>query len=107
MTLLHVIELIDLPGDDDVREFTDRLRERADRELESRAQRFGDAKLAVDWKIRFGNRAREISAYETESDTDLIVMSSHDIDPEHPARSLATLSYQVAVLAKCPVLLVK
>lgn len=107
VTLLHVIELIDLPGDDDVREFTERLRKRADRELELKAQRFADAKLAVDWKIRFGNRVQEISSYESDTDFDLIVLSSHRIDAEHPARSLATLSYQVAVLSTCPVLLVK
>lgn len=107
VTLLHVIELIDLPDDDDIREFTDRLRIRADRELELRAQRFAEAKLQVDWKIRYGNRAREIADDEVERGADLIVMSSHNVDADRAARSLASVSYQVAVLSKCPVLLVK
>lgn len=107
VTLLHIIEAIDLPGDEEVEEFAEQLRARADRELELRAQRFAEANVAVEWKIRSGKRAREISSYEKGHDVDLIVLSSHAIDAEHPARSLATLSYQVAVLSNCPVLLVK
>jgi nucleotide-binding universal stress UspA family protein len=107
VTLLHVIEQIDLPGDDEVEEFTDQLRQRADRELELRGQRFAEANVAIDWKIRLGKRGQEIAGYETEHDIDLIVLSSHLVDPDDPARSLATLSYQVALLSQCPVLLVK
>jgi nucleotide-binding universal stress UspA family protein len=107
VTLLHVIEQIDLPGDDEVDEFTDQLRQRADRELELRGQRFAEANVSIDWKIRLGERAREIAGYESEHAIDLIVLSSHPVDATDPARSLATLSYQVAVLSRCPVLLVK
>ncbi len=70
-------------------------------------RRFADAKLAVEWKIRVGKRAREIASYEAEHDIDLIVLSSHPINPDDPGGSLATLSYQVALLSRCPVLLVK
>ena len=107
VTLLHVVETIDLPDDPEVEQFVDHLKERADRELEFRAQRFLDANLPTEWKIRLGNRAREIVAYESEHDIDLIVLSSHPINPDDPRGSLATLSYQVALLARCPVLLVK
>lgn len=107
VTLLHVIETIDLPDDPEVEQFVNHLRERADRELEFRAQRFADAKLPVEWKIRIGKRSREIVEYEAEHAIDLIVLSSHPIDPENPRASLATLSYQVAILSPCPVLLVK
>ena len=107
VTLLHVVETLDLPDDPEVEQFVEHLRERADRELEFCAQRFADAKLAVEWKIRLGKRAREIAAYEAEHDIDLIVLSSHPINPDDPGGSLATLSYQVALLSRCPVLLVK
>jgi hypothetical protein len=38
---------------------------------------------------------------------DLIVVSSHKIDPHAAVASLGTLSYQVSILCDCPVLLVK
>jgi nucleotide-binding universal stress UspA family protein len=107
VTLLHVIETIDLPNDPEVKQFVQHLRQRADRELEFRAQRFSDAKLPIEWKIRVGKRAREIVAYESEHDIDLIVLNSHPLDPHDPGGSMATLSYQVALLSRCPVLLVK
>lgn len=107
VTLLHVIEAIDLPDDSEVEKFAHHLRERADRELEFRAQRFSDANLSVEWKIRVGKRAREIVDYESEHDVDFIVLSSHPINPQEPGGGLATLSYQVAILSRCPVLLVK
>lgn len=107
VTLLHVIEMIDLPHDEEIEKFGAQLQQKADGELERRAQRFADAGLAVEWKIRFGKRAEEVAAYEAGHDVDLTVLSSHPIDTEHPARSLATLSYQIAVLAHGMVLLVK
>lgn len=107
VTLLHVIETIDLPNDPEIEQFVDHLKQRADRELEFCAQRFSDANLPVEWKVRVGKRSREIVAYESEHDIGLIVMSSHSIDPHDPGARLATLSYQVAILSRCPVLLVK
>lgn len=107
VTLLHVIEPIDLPGDEEVQDFVEQLRQRADRELETCSQRFNDAEIACNWKIRYGKRAVEVSMYERDHNVDLIALSSHPIDADHPSRSLATLSYQIAVLSRCPVLLVK
>jgi len=90
-----------------VQEFVERLQRRADSELELRSQRFAEANVAVEWKTRLGKRAREIVSYEAEHDVDLIVLSSHPVDSDDPPGSLATLSYQIAVLSRCPVLLVK
>ncbi|MCA9072885.1 MAG: universal stress protein [Planctomycetaceae bacterium] len=107
VTLLHIIETIDLPDDPEVEQFVEHLQQRADRELEFRAQRFAEANVIVDWKTRVGKRSHEIVAYEIEHNIDLIVLSSHPVDPQRPGGGLATLSYQVAILARCPVLLVK
>ncbi len=107
VTLLHIIETIDLLNDTEVEQFVDHLRQRADRELEFRAQRFSDASLSIEWKVRVGKRFREILAYESEHDIDLIVLSSHPLNPDDPGGNMATLSYQVAILSQCPVLLVK
>ncbi len=107
VTLLHVVEDIDLPGDTEVDKFVSQLEERARQALGKATEPFTEAGVPVDVATRFGKRAREIAAFQRENGIDLIIMSSHTIDKEHPARSLATLSYQVAVLADCNVMLVK
>lgn len=106
-TLLHVIETIEYVPDEETADFYRQLEERANTELDLMSQRFDAAHVSVARKIRYGKRAQEIVRYEVEHDVDLIVMSSHRIDTEHPAQSLGTLSYQVAMLCQCPVLLVK
>lgn len=110
VTLLHVVEKIHPEGelpDDELQAFYQRLEARALGELESRAQRFAQAGVRVSQRIRFGSRAAEIVRFAGEHAVDLIIMSSHAIDREHPATSLATVSYQVSVLCECPVMLVK
>lgn len=108
VTLLHVIETIQgAEEDDELRAFFDRLRKRAEAELESSAQQFEAAGLSVDRKIRYGNRSSEIAHDAADRQADLIVMSSHVIDPARPVQSLGTVSYQVSVLCRCPILLIK
>ena len=107
VTLLHVIETVDVESDAELEQFYARLQTRADSELERMAQRFIAAKVAVDRKIRFGKRLSEIVRDSAERKADLIVMSSHKPDLQKPAQTWATLSYQVSVLCPCPVLLVK
>lgn len=106
-TLLHVIETIDHTTDDELREFYERLEQRADTELEALAQRFETANLPVDRKIRYGRRTAEIVSYAAEHAIDLIVMKSHPPDPARPMESLNTISYQVSLICSCPILLVK
>lgn len=107
VTLLHVIETIEDVSDEEMQDFYDRLEARADRELEDRSQRFAEAGLPVDCKVRFGRRLEEILQDAEHRKIDLIVMSSHKVDPEQPLESWGTLSYQVSLLCACPVLLVK
>ena len=107
VTLLHVVESLSGEADEELAQFYARLRVRAESELESRSQRFDDAGLAVDCKIRIGHRLPEIVTDSVERGADLIVMSSHKPDPTRPLQTWATLSYQVSVLCQCPVLLVK
>jgi universal stress protein A len=105
--LLHVVEQIRGDVDAELAQFYERLRTRAESELESLTQRFDEAGIAVDRKIRIGHRLHEIVADSTEREADLIVMSSHKPDLTKPLQTWATLSYQVSVLCPCPVLLVK
>jgi nucleotide-binding universal stress UspA family protein len=107
VTLLHVVEQLSGEVDDELLDFYNRLQARAETELEAKSQRFEEAGIAVDRKIRIGNRLHEIVTDSTERHADLIVMSSHKPDLNRPLQTWATLSYQVSVLCPCPVLLVK
>lgn len=108
LTLLHVVQEIDADdGDDETEAFYQRLEARAATEMEAMAQRFAEAGITVDCRVRRGRPAREIVRFADEHGIDLIVMSSHQIDPDDPVRSWATVSYQVSVGCRCPVLLVK
>jgi nucleotide-binding universal stress UspA family protein len=107
VTLLHVIETLDVDDEADVRELYEQLERRARSELEPLRHRFADAGVNVHAAVVLGKRTREIVEFAAEHGVDLIVMSSHPIDAAHPVQSLATISYQVSIAASCSVLLVK
>ena len=108
VTLVHVIQkLADSDDDEEIGEFYSKLELRANDELERAAERFQSAGLSIDYKTRLGDRAAEIVACGEDHDCDLIVMSSHPVDPEKVVPSLWTVSYQVSILCRCPILLVK
>lgn len=107
VTLLHVIESIEGSDDSESREFMQQLHQKSESELEVLAQPFEAAGVSVDRKVREGRRTAEIVQDAAERKADLIVMSSHPINPADPMKSLGTISYQVSILCSCPVLLVK
>ncbi len=107
LSLIHVIETINLPEDDELRSFYAELEKRSRSQLNALARRFDETKTPVDQEVRFGHRAEEIVRFASEQAIDLIVMSSHPIDKESAVRSWNTLSYQVSLLCPCPILLVK
>ena len=63
--------------------------------------------MRVYHDIRYGKRAETIVRYAEERGMDLIVLSSHKVDRDHPALGWGTISYRIAIVARCPVLLVK
>lgn len=106
VSLIHVIEQF-ATADPELDDFYERMLGRASQELELRAGRFLNAGLTVVWTAEVGRRASEIIRHANEQAVDLIVLSSHVVDPNDPRKSWGTLSYQVSVLSECPVLLVK
>lgn len=105
--LFHVIEtLIGLDPEDEA-EFFRQLEERARAILERHGERLQAA--GVDWtsEVVYGSRAREIVRKAADMEADLVVMTSHAVDPDDPKAGWGTLSYQVAVLTDRPVLLLK
>lgn len=115
LTLLHVIEeLADIPFEE-LEDFYRRLEERAVRRLKGLAEIAGGQSgtesgargVEVRREVVYGRRAQEIVRFADERGSDLIVLGSHPVDRTRPGEGWATLSYQVAILARSPVLLLK
>jgi nucleotide-binding universal stress UspA family protein len=84
-----------------------RLEDSARKGLKEFSERFIDQGLSVDCVVTYGHRTQGIIDYAISSRTDLIIIASHRIDPDRPGHDWSTISYGVAVLSPCPVLLVK
>lgn len=106
-TVLHVIETIADADFEDMEDFYQRLEEKARTGMRDLAQPLEAAGLEVDQQVIYGKRAPDIVAFAQEHEIELIVMSSHPLDPENPTAVWGSISHQVAILARCPVLLVK
>lgn len=106
ITLLHVIEPLDLPFEE-LADFYEELEGRAAEQLRKLAGPLRDAGLKAQQHVIYGDRARQIVEYARENGFQIVILSSHRADLENPARDLATISHKVAVLAQTPVLLVK
>lgn len=105
--LLHVVETIEHIDFSEMEDFYRKLEARAAAQLAVLAERFGGAGVRARQDVLFGRRAETILKHAAELGSDLIVLSSFVVDREHPALGLGTISYQVAIVARCPVLLVK
>lgn len=107
VTLLHVIETIEHVEFDEMKDFYRGLETRAAAKLFGMEERFKSAGVPVYHDILYGKRAEAIVRHAEEREMDLIVLSSHKVDRDHPALSVGTISYRIAIVARCPVLLVK
>ncbi len=106
VTLLHVIEPLDLPFEE-LEDFYEELESRAAEAMEAMSQPLQVAGVEHRQQVVYGDRAREIVEFAADQRMDLIVLSSHRQDLEDPVRNLGTLSHKVAILAQTPVLLVR
>ncbi|MBN1850921.1 MAG: universal stress protein [Deltaproteobacteria bacterium] len=107
ISLLHVIETIEDADDKEFREFYEKLKDRAEKEMNGIIDRYSRKHIVFDAKIVFGNRVREIVRFAHENAADLIILSSHKIEETDVAQGWATISYRVGILAHCPVMMVK
>ncbi len=107
LTLLHVIETLDGAEGEEFTDFYDKLKAHAQANMDKLIRRCSDRQPPPQAVILLGKRAPEIVRYAHEQAVDLIVLSSHRIDPDAPGTSLGTVSYKVAIMAACPVMMVK
>ena len=105
--LLHVIEKIDYLPANELKIFYRDLQNRAREKLNVTASLIAEQDVRVQQKLVRGHRVRAILEFARKRKIDLIVMSSHKIDLKKPAQGWGTISYRVAILSQCPVLLVK
>lgn len=106
VVLLHVIEVLDLPFEE-LREFYDRLQARAIAHMDGLSGALRTAGVPFEAHVLYGDRTEKILHFAEETDADLIVMDSHRVEPGRPGRGPTTISYRVAIVAECPVLLIK
>ena len=107
VTLLHVIAIIPGLHMEEDRDFYQRLEQVALDHLTRLGRYLEEHQITRREEIIYGSRAPEIVRYAMETGVDLIVLTSHRIDPEDPAVGWGTVSYKVGILSQCPVLLVK
>lgn len=104
--LLHVVELLHgLPFEEE-REFYKRLETKARTHLGRLLRSVEESRVSTRAEIVFGDRSQEIIRYCSKAGCDLVVLTSHRIDPDSPT-GWGTLSYKIGILAPCPILLVK
>lgn len=106
VTLLHVIETLDLPFEE-LEDFYRRLERNAEERMGRLAEPLQAAGVSFRQRVTYGRRAEEVVEWAREGGAELIILGSHRVDLEAPGAGWATLSYKVAILAQCPVLLVK
>jgi universal stress protein A len=104
--LLHVIETLDLPFEE-LRGFYERLEAEAVHHMEGLSQTLREHGVPFEAHVVYGPRAEKILEFTEAKDGDLVVMDSHTVEPGSPGKGPTTISYRVAIMADCPVLLVK
>ena len=105
VTLLHVIETIEGARAGEFKSFYARLERKARAAMRAMARR--GPPLTVEFAVAYGRRAEGIVNYAASHGVDLIVLTSHRVDPSMVNRDWGTISYKVGILAQCAVLLVK
>lgn len=107
VTLLHVIELIQDTELDDFSEFYRKLKSRAGRQMDRFIAAMSSKPARMEKEILVGKRISDILRFAKEREIDLMVLSSHRVDPENPVLGWGTISYKVSILSECPVMLIK
>jgi len=107
ITLLHVVETMEEADSDDFKKFYKQLGTRAGKTINKLIGQYVAKSVTIEKQILYGKRVYEILNFAAEHQVDLIIMSSHKLDPENAAEGWGTISFKVGVLSHCPVMLVK
>jgi nucleotide-binding universal stress UspA family protein len=105
--LLHVIETVEHIGRDEMADFYQELEARAGKRLAVMEKKLAASGVSARHAILYGKRADTIVGFAEGEEVDLLLLASHRVDRDHPALGWGTISYRIAIMARCPVLLVK
>lgn len=106
LTLLHIVARLEHIPQAELREFYARLERTAREKLGRHARRAGKD-VDVEIVVRLGDPAPDIVRHAHTKRADLIVLRSHRVETARGPKGLGTTSYRVAIMARCPVMLVK
>ncbi|MFH2044428.1 MAG: universal stress protein [Pseudomonadota bacterium] len=107
ITLIHVIEKIEGIEDEDLISFYQKLKTRAQKKMDEIALEYKNHGIPVKTEITIGKRVPDILRAVQEHKIDLIILKSHKIEEVRTGEGWATISYKIAILAPCPVMMVK
>lgn len=107
VSILHVIEPIQGIPEEELSDFYASLERSAQGKMAQLSRTYLDRHIPCTTSTRLGPRARTIVGFAEENGVDLIVMQSHRIEAGTGGAPGFTISYNVALFAQCPVLLVK
>jgi nucleotide-binding universal stress UspA family protein len=107
VTVLHVIEILHgLPREEDPK-FYHRLEEKSRARLDLLTARLKEKGINARSVLLYGERVPEVLRYTVQESVDLIVLSSHPLDPGKPGGGLGSMSHLIGAAARCPVMLIK
>ncbi|MBA3036073.1 MAG: universal stress protein [Desulfobacterium sp.] len=107
ITLIHIIEMIEGIEDEDMSSFYKKLSIRARKKMDEVVLDYKDRGLTINTEIIIGKRVPEIIRIVHERSIDLIILKSHKIEEVCAGEGWATISYKIAIMAPCPVMIVK
>lgn len=105
--LLHVVEIISDTTFAEYEDFYSKLEKRAQKLMSAMIASYQGEEVRIIPCIVYGNRVHEILTFIKENNIDLIIMNSHRVEMNNPAQSWGTISYRVALLSDCPIMLAK
>jgi nucleotide-binding universal stress UspA family protein len=106
VVLIHVIEELDLPFEE-LEDFYASLEDSAQTRIQVLADELRDAGITVETAVAFGKRVSEIVSFVSANAIDLVILTSHRLDPSNLPRNIMTISHQVAIAAQASVLLLR
>jgi len=107
ITLIHAIEPIPHLNEKEDQAFYDRLRARAAEKMSRLLAQHHHKSIAIKGEVLMGKRWECIVGFAEEHHIQLIVMSSHPVDRRRDPAHLGSVSHRVAIMAPCPIFLVK
>src|SRR5438876_1006991 len=107
LILLHVIETIPGLSEAELKGFYARIEKTASEHLEQAGKPLTGQRIPWHSKVTVGFRVEEIVRFAEQQQVNLILLTAPQLDPANPGASWASLSWKIALMAHCPVLLVK